>query len=74
MHAHADASVGHRWLLLPLQDPLVPLGMARAYESIPGCRASYFDGETHSSLVLNRLNAALGALVAPQPSQPGAGL
>jgi hypothetical protein len=52
----------------------VPLGMARAYESIPGCRASYFDGETHSSLVLNRLNAALGALVAPQPSQPGAGL
>jgi hypothetical protein len=50
-----------------LQDPLVTLAMARAYESIPGCQAVYFPSETHTTLVVNRLCLALEALAAQQP-------
>jgi hypothetical protein len=49
-----------------LQDPLVTLAMAQAYESIPGCQAVYFPSETHTTLVVNRLGLALEALVAKQ--------
>lgn len=37
--------------------------MARQYELIPGCQAAYFPNETHTTIVINRLAAALEALV-----------
>jgi hypothetical protein len=59
-----------------LQDPLVTLAMARAYESIPGCQAVYFPSETHTTLVVNRLCLALEALAAlpTTPADNAAGL
>uniref|UniRef100_A0A383V6Z1 AB hydrolase-1 domain-containing protein n=1 Tax=Tetradesmus obliquus TaxID=3088 RepID=A0A383V6Z1_TETOB len=61
-----DIQVPHAFLWHGLQDPLVTLAMARAYESIPGCQAVYFPSETHTTLVVNRLCLALEALAAGQ--------
>lgn len=40
--------------------------MAQTYERIPGCKAVYFAGETHTTLVINKLRLALAALVQPE--------
>ena len=44
------------------RDPVVPLAVARQYEAIPGCTATYFPGETHTTIIVNRFAAALEAL------------
>jgi hypothetical protein len=55
-----------------LKDPIVPFGMAQAYESIPGCHMTYFADETHTTIVINRLAAALKALAQLQLKPPAA--
>jgi hypothetical protein len=57
-----DIAVPAAFLWHGEQDPVVPLAVAKQYEAIPGCTATYFPGETHTTIIINRFAAALEAL------------
>eukprot|EP00775_Hariotina_reticulata_P007354 gene7354-7565_t len=65
-----DIAVKQSFMWHGLKDPIVPYGMAQAYECIPGCHMTYFADETHTTIVINRLSAALKTLA--QLQQPTA--
>lgn len=57
-----EIKVPHAFVWHGLKDPVVPLAMARMYEQIPGCKPTYFDDDTHTTIIIKRFSTALEAL------------